>query len=307
MSRPSLLNIDLNLLVAFDALVSEGHVSRAAAQIGVSQPAMSRALKQLRTIFGDALFCRTNEGMIPTPRAIELARQIRPGLDMIDDALRQKADFVPAKARRRFFIATTDMGAYLALPQIQRRVRQVAPQVEMVVINTGNSEALAKAENGQVDFALGTFDYLPPTMDSSNLRGLREVCIADADNPHIGKEGLTLDLFLSLPHVAVRMAGDHGIPVDFILETLGHKRPIALTVPHFLPVPELVLGTDMIAVVVEDLLDKLPASERLARYEVPIPLDPVMGRVAWHRRSTDDPGHRWFRDLIEDAVRVPRD
>lgn len=302
MSRPNLLNMDLNLLVAFEALVTESHVSRAAARIGVSQPAMSRSLRQLRDIFGDALFRRTSGGMLPTPMAIELARQLRPGLEIINDTLRQKAEFVPAEARRRFYIATTDMATYLALPLIMRRLRREAPQIEVIVLNTSNSEAVAKAESGQVDFAIGTFEYLPSTLDSFNLRALREVCIADPDNPFISGETLTLDEFLSLPHIVVRMPEDHGMPIDVLLETLGYKRPIVLTVPTFLSVPELVLGTDTIAVVVENLLDGLPAGKLLARYEVPVPLEPVMGRIAWHRRSADDPGHRWCRELIENAI-----
>jgi LysR family transcriptional regulator, mexEF-oprN operon transcriptional activator len=302
MSRPNLLNIDLNLLVAFEALVTEGHVSRAAAQIGVSQPAMSRSLKQLRGIFGDTLFCRTKEGMMPTPMAIELARQIHPGLEMINNALRQKAEFVPAEARRRFFIATTDMATYLALPLILRRLRKEAPYIEIVVLNTSNSEAVSKADSGQADFAIGTYDYLPPTFDSINLRSLREVCVADPNHPLITGDTISLEQFLSLPHVVVRVPGDHGMPIDIVLETHGYKRPIVLTVPHFLAVPELVLGTDAIAVVVEDLLNVLPAGRELARFEVPVPLEPVMGRMAWHRRSQDDPGHRWCRELIRDAV-----
>lgn len=296
MSGLNLRNIDLNLLVAFEALMIERHVSRAASRSGVSQPAMSRSLKQLRETFGDPLFRRTSEGMIPTPRAVELARLIRPGLETIAQAIGETSGFDPSLASRRFQLAMTDMAAYLALPPILPQLRRIAPSVDIVVMNSGSRETLTKVESGQVEFGFGTFDYLPPTVRSCNLQPLREVCVADPQNPLILRKKLDLDTFLSLPHIAVSPSGDRGIPIDVVLETLGHRRRVALTVPHFLPVPRLLIGTDMVAVVVEELLDLLPEGRRLARYKVPLPLDPVMGRMIWHRRFDEDPGHIWFRE-----------
>lgn len=301
MQKLNLLNIDLNLLVAFEALVVEEHVSRAASRIGVSQPAMSRSLKQLREIFGDDLFRRTNEGMIPTPRAIELSRLIRPGLETIALAIGQKAGFDPSLVRRRFVIAMSDMATFLALPIIMKRLRAEAPFVEVVVLSAGNRDALAKVESGQVELAFGAFDYLPPTVDSLNVAPVHEVCIARPGHPAIGPAGLDLDLFLSLPHVAVAMNGDRGTPVDAVLETMGQKRRVVLTVSHFLPVPRLVLETDMVAVVADELLDQFPDGQQLARYELPFPLERVMAQMVWHRRFDEDPGHRWLRQLVAAA------
>lgn len=298
MSGLNLRNIDLNLLVAFEALMIERHVSRAASRIGVSQPAMSRSLKQLRETFGDPLFQRTSEGMIPTPRAAELARLIRPGLETIAQAIGEKSGFDPSVAHRRFQMSMTDMATYLALPAFLPTLRKAAPYIDIAVANSGNRETLAKVESGQVEFGFGTFDYLPPGVRSHNLSSLREICVADPANPILARSGLDLDAFLSLPHVAVAMNGDRGIPIDVVLETLGYKRRVVLTVPTFLPVPRLLVGTDMIAVVVEDLLDRLPESQQLVRYKVPFALDPVMGRLIWHRRFDEDPGHIWFREMV---------
>lgn len=300
--RPNLLNIDLNLLVAFDALIVENHVSRAAARIGVSQPAMSRSLQSLRQIFGDVLFHRTSEGMKPTPRALELDRLIRPSLEAIGSAIGQKAEFDPTLVQRRFVFAMTDMASYLALPLFMRRLREAAPLIDIEVRSGGPQKALEMVESGNVEFAIGTFEHVPSTMKTLNLQPLKEICVACPHHPQLKGRKLDLDLFLSLPHVAVALEGQHNIPIDIALEMLGHRRRVALTVPHFLSVPRSVLGTDMLAVVVEDLLDRLPEGRMLARHELPLPFEPVMGRIAWHRRLDDDAGHRWLRALIVQAI-----
>lgn len=302
--KPNLLNIDLNLLVAFDALIVENHVSRAAARIGVSQPTMSRSLQSLREIFGDVLFERTSEGMKPTPRALDLDRMIRPGLETIGSAIGQKAEFDPAFVQRRFVFAMTDMASYLVVPLVMRALRDVAPFIDIEVRNGGPQKALEMVEAGTVEFAVGTFEYVPTTIKAVNLEPLKEICIADAVNPHLQTRELNLDLFLSLPHVAVAMEGQHGIPIDVALETMGYQRRLALTIPHFLSVPRSVIGTDMLAVVVESLLDRLPERSLVSRYELPLPFEPVMGRIAWHRRLDPDPGHRWLRELIERTIRT---
>lgn len=304
MKRLNLVNIDLNLLVAFDALVVEGSVSRAANRVGVSQPAMSRSLKQLRGLFGDALFRRTSDGMVPTPRAVELARQIRPNLESIAAALGQRVLFDPATAVRRFVIAMPDMAAVLALPPIVRKLNAVAPSIDLAIINTGNRESLHKVENGQAEMALGVYEQLLTGIRSTNLRKLREVCIADPMNPMLQDAKLDLDAFLSLPHVAVSMNEDFGTPIDTVLETLGHRRRIAVATPFFVSVPRLVKGTSMIAVVVEDLLQTLPESEHLTRFPVPVALEPVMSKLIWHARSDEDPGHTWLRSIITESAQI---
>lgn len=297
--RPNLLNIDLNLLVAFDAMIVENHVSRAAARIGVSQPTMSRSLQALREIFGDVLFERTNEGMKPTPRALDLDRLIRPGLETIGSALAQKTQIDPAFVKRRFVFAMTDLASYLVVPIIMKALREVAPLVDIDVRHGGPQKALEMVESGTVEFAIGTYDYVPTTIKTLNLQALKEICIFDPHNPHLQDRPLDLDLFLSLPHVAVVMDGQHGIPIDIVLETLGYQRRLALTVPHFLAVPGAVVGTDMLAVVVEELVDRLPGGTSVARAELPLPYEPVMGRIAWHRRFDFDAGHQWMRELVQ--------
>lgn len=301
--KPNLLNIDLNLLVAFDAMIVENHVSRAAGRIGVSQPTMSRSLQSLREIFGDVLFERTSEGLKPTPRALDLDRLIRPGLEAIGSAIGQRAEFDPAFVKRRFVFAMTDMASYLVMPPVVKALREIAPLVDIEVRNGGPQKALEMVESGTVEFAIGTFEYVPSTIKSMNLEPLKEICIADAANPFLREQALDLDLFLSLPHVAVAMEGQRGIPIDVALETLGYQRRLALTVPHFMSVPRSVVGTDMLAVVVESLLDGLPERSLVSRYDLPLPFEPVMGRIAWHRRLDLDAGHQWLRELIAHTIR----
>jgi DNA-binding transcriptional LysR family regulator len=303
MKRLNLLNVDLNLLVAFDALVIEGSVSRAANRIGVSQPAMSRSLRQLRELFEDELFRRTSDGMVPTPRAVDLARTIRPSLEHIEAAIGQRLAFDPATSERRFVLALPDLAARLALPAIVRLLDQRAPGIDLTILNTGNRDSMARVENGQAEIALGVYAHLPLALRSANLQPLREVCVADPDNPALKDGRLDIDRFLALPHVAVSMNEDFGTPVDTVLETLGLRRRVAVTTPFFVSVPSLVLGTGRIAVVTEALLDSLAEGARLARYPLPLPFDPVMSKMIWHARASEDAGHLWLRNLIVETQR----
>jgi|GEM_PF-6765453 len=161
MQRLNLLNLDLNLLVALDALVQEESVSRAASRIGMTQPAMSRTLRQLHELFGDELLRRTSDGMKPTPRAVTLAQAIRPNLENIAAAIGQRLSFDPATASRRFVLALPDLAARLALPRVVKQISAQAPGIELAIITTVNHDALHKLETGQAELALGVYDHLP--------------------------------------------------------------------------------------------------------------------------------------------------
>jgi LysR family transcriptional regulator, mexEF-oprN operon transcriptional activator len=303
MQRLNLLNLDLNLLVALDALVQEESVSRAASRIGVTQPAMSRTLRQLRELFGDELLRRTSDGMKPTPRAVALAQAIRPNLENIAAAVGQRISFDPATASRRFVLALPDLAARLALPRVAKQISAQAPGIELAIISTVNHDALHKLETGQAELALGVYDHLPRTLRTSNRRALREVCVADPANPLLQHGVLDLETFLALPHVAVTMADNERMPIDSTLETLGLRRRIAISTPYFSCVPALICGTRNLAVVVEDLLDVLPEGKSLARFPIPIAVEPVMAKMVWHARSDEDLGHAWLRNLFMAASR----
>lgn len=304
MKRLNLLNLDLNLLVALDALVEEENVSRAASRIGVTQPAMSRTLRQLRELFGDELLRRTSSGMKPTPRALTLAQAVRPNLENIAAAIGQRLSFDPATASRRFVLALPDIATRLALPQVVKQISAQAPGIELAIVTTVNRDALHKLETGQAELAMGVYDHVPRTLRAYNRRTLREVCVADPANPLLRNGVLDLETFLDLPHVAVSMAENEGTPLDTTLETLGLRRKIVITTPYYSCVPALIHGTRNLAVVVEDLLDLLPEGDTLARFPIPVTVDPVMSKIVWHARSDEDLGHTWLRNLFIASSRV---
>ena len=158
-------------------------------------------------------------------------------------------------------------------------------------------------ESGQAEIGIGVYEHLPPAVRSCNLRPLREVCVIDPQHPVLRHDELSLEGFLSLSHVAVTMSGDFGTPVDTMLETLGLRRRIAVMTPYFDCVPDLVRGTNLTAVVVEELLDASPEGRALVRRAVPLPLEPVMSKMIWHARADDDPGHAWLRGVFETTAR----
>jgi DNA-binding transcriptional LysR family regulator len=301
--RPiNLAAFDLNLLVAFEALFEERHVSRAGAKIGLSQPSMSHALSRLREIFEDELFTRGPGGMLPTARAVELAQHILPGIGQLRAALNERGEFNAKKSERRFVIGLNDLGSFSVLPRLAPRVRALAPGISLTVINVGARDALEKLISGEVELACGVFSDLPPGVDSCKIASMETVCLSDRRNPRLDGRALDLQAFLELPHVQVAVNADPGIQIDAELAALSLRRRVTLVVPHFLVVPRAVVGTDMIGVFDAKTLRALGHWPHLRTDPLPLLLPEPGVSAIWHRRSASDPGHRWLRELLAASV-----
>src|SRR4051812_40055494 len=174
--------VNLNLLVAFDALFEELSVTRAARRAGVTQPAMSNTLSQLRALFGDALFVRHRTGLTPTARAKELAEPIRKGLGLLQGALTGRG-FDPATSQRRFVIATSDYVELVLLPALLRRLRKHAPHVRLQLRPWGLHEAPPELARGEVDLMLGFYDKLPAHHYEQPLFDDEYVCVVRRHHP----------------------------------------------------------------------------------------------------------------------------
>jgi len=301
--RPiNLAAFDLNLLIAFEALYEERHVSRAGAKIGLSQPSMSHALKRLRETFGDELFTRGPGGMTPTAHAVELARHILPSVGQLRTVMSGGMEFDPGASDRRFVIGLNDLGSYSVLPRLTPALRSTAPGVNLTVVAVGSKDAIDKVASGEIEIACGVFQDLPREIESHKLTGLASVCVSDRRNPRLIGRPLDLDAFLELPHVQIAVNADPGIAVDVELAALSVRRRIIVVVPHFLAMPGAVLGTDMIGVMDSEGVQAFQGWTDL-RFD-PLPLDaPGFGvSMVWNRRNRLDPGHRWLRELIAEQV-----
>jgi len=299
----NLAAFDLNLLVAFEALFEERHVSRAGAKIGLSQPSMSHALGRLREVFEDQLFTRGPGGMLPTARAVELARHILPGIAQLRAVMSERGGFNAQTSERRFIIGLNDLGSLSVLPRLAPRIRALAPGISLTVVNVGARDALEKLISGEVELACGVFPDLPPDVDSRQIASMETVCLSDRRNPRLHGRVLDLRAFLELPHVQVAVNADPGIQIDAELAALSLRRRVALVVPHFLVVPRAVVGTDMIGVFDAKTLRTLGRWPDLRLDPLPLPLPEPGVSAIWHRRSGSDPGHHWFRELLASSVR----
>lgn len=296
--------IDLNLLVAFDALMSERNVTRAAIQVGVSQPAMSAALSRLRTLLGDPLFQRSADGLLPTARARDLAAPIAQALQQIEAAMVRQPAFHPETASLTFRLGLQDYPTLVLLPALLETLEKNMPGVSLNVRAFNDRDAAVDLlDAGLIDVAIGV---LPGNTDGRILTRplLRDefVTIVSTD-PLAATRSMDLASYLDLQHVLVSPEGQlHGL-VDQALAQQGLKRKLALTLPQLFAVPAVVARTNMAATILKRVALQAQASHGLMLFAPPLALPEIVFHLIWHRRSESHPGQRWFREFIaEQAV-----
>jgi len=307
----NLSSVNLNLLVALDALLAERSVTRAAARVGITQSAMSNALQRLRELYDDPLFERVGRGVVPTARALALAPSLQGGLAMLGATLGTPG-FDPATAERTFVLAASDYVEFVLVPPLLRRLEAEAPGVRIEVRSWGLHEIPEQLASGEVDLMLGFYGKLPPRHEEQLLFDERYVCIVRKGHPTVGKR-LTLARYATLDHVVVsqarpergaadRAAASRPASVDVALAARGMKRRVAVRVSHFLMVPRLVARTDLVAALSWRVVEPFVGTFGLAVHPPPLPLP--AGRIGqvWHARQSADPGARWLRSVIADVA-----
>lgn len=293
-------SVDLNLLVALDALLVERNVTRAAARLNLSQSAMSAALARLRRAFGDPLLLRTARGMLPTSRGSELAAPVKQVLDEIGRLVEPRGTFDPATAHETFTIAASDYVEYAILPQLVDYLESNAPASRLAVRATDFSAVGRQLEGGEVDLAVLNPINAPAEARSRPLYTERFVCVVSADHPRVG-DTITLDEFCSMQQVVVRpRGGSFSLLTDLALAALGRDRVVRLSVPHFLLVPEIIARSEMLAVLPERLARG--NSARLRVVELPFEMVPFTIAAIWHERTHRDPAQIWLRQALADLM-----
>ncbi len=300
MKTVHLASIDLNLLVVFDALVAEGHVTRAAERIGLTQPAVSHALNRLRALFGDPLFVRSPRGMMATPLAQDIAPSVRSILEQVEGVLLGGRTFDPASSTRQFTLGLSDYAAFVLLPRLTARLDREAPGVSLVVRNTSRSVGLPMLEDGGAELIAGNFPDPPTHMREDLLYEEDFICAGRGD--HSGLDGtIDLDRYLSLRHLQVSMKGNPKGYVDAVLAERGLKRNVAVTVGHFLMAPMLVDASDLVATEPRRLFAPLAGRLPLKLFPPPIDIPPFRVVQTWHARHDADPGHQWLRRVLREV------
>ena len=291
--------IDLNLLVAFDALMSERSVTKAGRRIGRTQPAMSAALARLRSLLDDELFVRSHSGLQPTPRAIDLSFPLGRALQDIQRTLEFAQQFDPKLSPMTFNIGLSEHPTFKLLPHIVNCLREYASTVTLHIHNfIAREDALTMLDAGEADVVVG----VPPRSAPGRilikpLFNENFVCVVRKGHPVADME-LTLDAYLNLDHVLVSPEGDRYGHVDTALAERGLRRRLAVTLPQMYAAPRLVSQTDMIATLMEGVIEASGYEPLLQVLPPPIEIVSVPFIMCWHRRNDAHPAQQWLRDCI---------
>ncbi len=288
--------IDLNLLVVFDALMQERHVTRAAARLALSQPALSHALARLRHMLKDELFIRTPKGMIPTPRAEQLALPVRSALDGLQHSL-EPTQFIPSEATSSFRIAADNYSAVVLVGPLAGRIIKIAPGVTLEFRPSGTLNILDLLDRGELDLAIGPFAQQGERFSRLSLLQDEFVVVLRKGHPAAGTRELSLTKFASLSHLSISSV---PFAMDFIDQALarqGLTRRIQLRAP-FLSAVRILIASDMVSVVRRRVAEELVRYRPLLIRSLPHPSPTVETAMIWPRWLDNQPSHRWLREMV---------
>lgn len=299
--------VDLNLLVALDALLSEKNVTRAAERIHISQPGMSAALHKLRRHFSDQLLERVGRRLELTPRAKELAGPIKELLFQIRVILDTELSFDPLLVKRTFRIAMSSYCTEVLGESLIRYLIQNGPNISCQ-IDELTTDTLTRVSDGQLDFCITIPertiidpDYVAGSLSEKQLFSDRFVLVAAADNPAV-KDKLTYNEFCKLSYIEVRFASHILSVVERVLR-IQQRRPVTRAwVPAFSEALSIVANTNAITIVPSRLYQLRKRSLALKCAELPFNIEPLEETCVWHPRNEMDPGHRWFREALEEVA-----
>jgi DNA-binding transcriptional LysR family regulator len=291
--------LDLNLLVVFNELLTERRVSKAADKLGVSQPAVSNSLAKLRRLFDDELLLRTPKGMEPTPYAEQLAESVGYALSMIHSGINQRTEFEPASAERDFTISVTDIGEIYFMPPLIERLRREAPCVALSTVRNTATTLRDDLESGKVDLAIGLLPQLKAGYFQRRLFSQSYVCLMRREH-RLDKKRISLSEYSGAEHLVVVSAGTGHGKVDELLKRSGVDRRIRLTVPHYVSVGHILQASDLVATVPERLADRLVEPFGLVKVPHPAKLPEVAINVFWHAKYHRAPANRWLRGILFD-------
>ncbi len=291
----NLSSIDLNLLVALDALLSEAHVGRAARRIGLSQPAASHALKRLRELLADPLLVRVGSRMQLTPRATGLRESLAEALQKVQGLLVADS-FEPGRSSRRFSVMMQDHVAHLVVPALINRVHSDAPGVRLDVLPWQSPASVRFERLRSIDLLISCSTNEIAGFQRENLFTDTEVTVVRKGH-RFASRMKNLKMFLNSRHVAVVGGGLTEDPVDGWLRQEGLARQIVLRVPSYLQAIQAVAQSDLVAFVPKRLADSV--ARQLSLAVLPPPIDPgeYQEGLFYPRRASHDPASMWLRKL----------
>jgi DNA-binding transcriptional LysR family regulator len=288
--------IDLNLLVVFDAVMQERNVTRAGLRLGLSQPAMSHALTRLRHMLKDDLFIRSPKGMLPTPRAEQLALPVRSALDGLQHSL-EPTQFIPSKATRNFRVAVDNYSAVVLVGPLAGRITKIASEVTLEFRPSGTLNIPDLLDRGELDLAIGSFPEQGERFSRVSLLQDDFVVVLRKGHPAAGAHELSMEKFAALPHLDIS-----SVPytTDFIDQALAEQRltrRIQLRAP-FLSAVRILVASDMVSVVQRRVADELVRYRPVLIRPLPHSSPTMETAMIWPRWLDNQPAHRWLREIV---------
>ena len=300
---PKLPGIDLNLLVALDALLREGNVTAAGRRIGLSQPSMSHALARLRELLSDSLLIREGRTLRRTALGERLAPVVQRLVVEIEATLLGARVFVPGRATRSFRIATNDYCGVVVLPRLIERIRRAAPRVHIEIHMHQGPAPVRELGRGELDLSLGTFLEVDPSLKSQTLFDERFICLVREGHPRV-RGALTLARYVALEHLLISSPGYGLGVVDGALDRRGLRRRVAVQVPFFLVAPAIIACTDLVVTVPTRVAQLASAIHGLRVVPAPLELSPFAVQQVWHEAADADPASGWLRAQVKETARL---
>ena len=289
--------IDLNLLVVFDAVMRERNVTRAGQRVGLSQPAISHALTQLRYMLKDDLFVRSPKGMLPTPRAEQLALPVRAALDGLQHSL-EPAQFIPSEATRSFQIAADNYSAIVLVGALAARISKLAPGLMLEFRASGTLNVPDLLDRDELDLAIGSWRDQGERFSRVPLLQDDFVAVLRKQHPAAEARELSMQQFAALPHLVIT-----SVPyaTDFLDQALARrklKRRVQLRAP-FLSAVRILAASDMVTVLERRVAEELIHYRPLVIRSLPHSSPTIETVMIWPRWLDNQPAHRWLREIVE--------
>jgi DNA-binding transcriptional LysR family regulator len=292
-----LSDVDLNLFVVFDAIYTEGNLTRAGEIIGITQPAVSNSLSRLRSLFDDPLFVRTAEGMVPTPVSQNIIGSVRQALGLIRSSVQESETFDPKNSDKRFRVSMTDLSQAIILPWLFGKLKSDAPIVSVDCYQVHRRDMNIELASGNLDLAIDIPLTPDPQIKQAPLFSHPHVCVVRKDHV-IVKDQLDLNTYLSLKHIHISSRRGGLGHVDLTLGKMGRKRQIALRTQHYFATPQLVQRTDLVLTVPRIFADFLVNIAPVRYLSLPFEVPNLESYLYWHESTDKDQANQWMRRLI---------
>jgi DNA-binding transcriptional LysR family regulator len=298
MNTMHVMDFDLNLLKALDAVLETRSVTRAAQRLGLSQPATSHALGRLREALGDPLLVRVGSAQELTDHALRLKDAVKEALLRAEVVLAGPEVVTPARIKRTFVLNLADYTELTLLPRLVERLAREAPGISLTCrAHTWNA---VEALNAGSDLWIGVNPPAVPGLMAQKLFSDGYRCAVRRAHPLATKRKISLDDFVKYKHVQIAPGSQPGGPLDDALAARGKAREVALRVPNFLVAPLLVTRTDLVLTAPRRMLDTFAPMVDLKVFEPPLPITGFTLQQAWLVRAHTDPVHRWFRNMVRE-------